>query len=222
MTRKPKGYTQPDRFTRAAKAAGYPARSVFKLEEIQRRYHIFRQGQRVLDLGAAPGSWTLYVSKEVGPSGRVLAADLSEFPGGVPNNVTVRQLDVMKAGRAELGDLAPYHVVLSDMAPRTSGNKARDQALSFELCQRALVLADELGGADSHLVLKLFMSNDFKALETALRARYAECRTVRPEATRSQSTEVFLVGLRRRAAAAPAAPGAPAAPDVPPAGATPG
>ena len=199
MSRKPKDYTQADRFTRAAKAAGYPARSVFKLEEIQRRYRIFRQGQRVLDLGAAPGSWTLYVSKEVGPGGRVLAADLSEFPGGVPGNVTVRQLDVMKAGRAELGDLAPYHVVLSDMAPRTSGNKARDQALSFELCQRALVLADELGGADSHIVLKLFMSNDFKALETALRARYAECRTVRPEATRSQSTEVFLVGLRRRA-----------------------
>lgn len=218
MSRKPKDYTQPDRFTRAAKAAGYPARSVFKLEEIQRRYHIFRQGQRVLDLGAAPGSWTLYVSKEVGPSGRVLAADLSEFPGGVPNNVTVRQLDVMKAGRAELGDLAPYHVVLSDMAPRTSGNKARDQALSFELCQRALVLADELGAADSHIVLKLFMSNDFKALETALRARYAECRTVRPEATRSQSTEVFLVGLRRRAAAAASAP---AAPDVPPAAADP-
>jgi 23S rRNA (uridine2552-2'-O)-methyltransferase len=214
MSRKPKDYTQPDRFTRAAKAAGYPARSVFKLEEIQRRYHIFRQGQRVLDLGAAPGSWTLYVSKEVGPSGRVLAADLSEFPGGVPSNVTVRQLDVMKAGRAELGDLAPYHVVLSDMAPRTSGNKARDQALSFELCQRALVVADELGAADSHIVLKLFMSNDFKTLETALRARYAECRTVRPEATRSQSTEVFLVGLRRRAAAAPATP---AAPDVPPA-----
>lgn len=215
MSRKPKDYTQPDRFTRAAKAAGYPARSVFKLEEIQRRYHIFRQGQRVLDLGAAPGSWTLYVSKEVGPSGRVLAADLSEFPGGVPSNVTVRQLDVMKAGRAELGDLAPYHVVLSDMAPRTSGNKARDQALSFELCQRALVLADELGGADSHIVLKLFMSNDFKALETALRARYAECRTVRPEATRSQSTEVFLVGLRRR----PAEPGpAPVAPETPAAG----
>src|SRR5262249_50753601 len=109
-------------------------------------------------------------------------------------------------------DLAPYHVVLSDMAPRTSGNKARDQALSFELCQRALVLADELGGADSHIVLKLFMSNDFKALETALRARYAECRTVRPEATRSQSTEVFRGGLRRRAASAAPAPADPQAP----------
>jgi len=215
MSRKPKDYAQPDRYTRAAKAAGYPARSVFKLEEIQRRYRLFRPGQRVLDLGAAPGSWTLYASREVGSGGRVLAVDLSEIGQALPGNVVARQLDVMIAGRAELADLAPYHVVLSDMAPRTSGARARDQALSYELCQRALALADELAGADSHIVLKLFMSNDFKALETALRTRYAECRTVRPEATRSQSSEVFLVGLRRRAVAAPAAS------EAPPSGAAP-
>jgi 23S rRNA (uridine2552-2'-O)-methyltransferase len=199
MSRKPKNYAQPDRYTLAAKAAGYPARSVFKLEEIQRRYRVFRPGQRVLDLGAAPGSWTLYASREVGPAGRVLAVDLSEIGEALPGNVSARQLDVMVAGRVELGDLAPYHVVLSDMAPRTSGTRARDQALSYELCQRALALADELAGVDSQIVLKLFMSADFKALERALRERYAECRVVRPAATRSQSTEVFLVGLRRRA-----------------------
>jgi 23S rRNA (uridine2552-2'-O)-methyltransferase len=206
MSRKPKGYEQPDRFTRAAKAAGYPARSVFKLEEIQKRYRVFRHGQRVLDLGAAPGSWTLYASREVGPSGRILAVDLSEISEAMPANVIARQHDVMSVGQAELGDFGPYDVVLSDMAPRTSGTKARDQALSYELCSRALTVADELAAVGSHIVLKLFMSNDFKALETALRARYAECRTVRPEATRSQSTEVFLVGLRRKAPAAEPAP----------------
>ncbi len=216
MSRKPNDYAQPDRFTRAAKAAGYPARSVFKLEEIQKRFRLFRAGQKVLDLGAAPGSWTLYASREVGPAGRVLAVDLSEMGAGMPANVSARQLDVMQAGRAELGDLAPYQVVLSDMAPRTSGSKTRDQALSYELCQRAVAVADELAGKDSHIVLKLFMSPDFKALEQALRARYAECRTVRPAATRSQSSEVFLVGLRRLEASAPspAAGGAPAEPDV--------
>jgi 23S rRNA (uridine2552-2'-O)-methyltransferase len=128
--------------------------------------------------------------------------------------VIARQLDVMQAGRAELGDHAPYHVVLSDMAPRTSGSKTRDQALSYELCQRAVAVADELAGNDSHIVLKLFMSQEFKALEQALRARYAECRTVRPAATRTQSSEVFLVGLRRRAAAAAPEP----APAEPPGG----
>lgn len=198
MNRRPKDYARPDRHTRAAKAAGYPARSVFKLEEIHQRYRLFRSGQRVLDLGAAPGSWSLYASKQVGPAGKVLAVDLSEITEAMPPNVSTRQLDVFGAERAVLAEYGPYDVVLSDMAPRTSGNKARDQALSYDLCMRALAVADELGGASSHFVAKLFMSADFGELKRAIAARYGECRVVRPDATRSQSTEVFLVGLKRK------------------------
>lgn len=198
MNRRPRDYARPDRHTRAAKAAGYPARSVFKLEEIHRRYRLFKAGQRVLDLGAAPGSWSLYAGQHVGPAGRVLAVDLSEITQALPPNVLARQLDVFSAERAVLAELGPYDVVLSDMAPRTSGNKARDQALSYELCLRALAVADELGGVGSHFVAKLFMSADFAELKRAIMTRYAECRAVRPEATRSQSTEVFLVGLGRK------------------------
>ena len=200
MNRRRNDYAQPDRHTRAAKAAGYPARSVFKLEEIHRRYRLFKPGQRVLDLGAAPGSWSLYASQQVGPSGRVLAVDLSEITEGLPPNVSVRQLDVFGAERAVLAEHGPYDVVLSDMAPRTSGTKARDQALSFELCTRAVEVADDLAGPGSSFVVKLFMSPEFGELKKAITARYEECRAVRPEATRSQSTEVFLVGLRRKAA----------------------
>lgn len=199
-------FARPDRHTRAAKAAGYPARSVFKLEEIHRRYRLFKQGQRVLDLGAAPGSWSLYASQQVGPSGRVLAVDLSEITEALPGNVLARQLDVFSAERAVLAEFGPYDVVLSDMAPRTSGTKARDQALSFELCMRALAVADDLGGPTSHFVVKLFMSPDFAELKRAISTRYTECRVVRPEATRSQSTEVFLVGLGRKSAEPPPAP----------------
>jgi 23S rRNA (uridine2552-2'-O)-methyltransferase len=206
MSRRPRDYAQPDRHTRAAKAAGYPARSVFKLEEIHRRYQLFRPGQRVLDLGAAPGSWTLYASQCVGPKGQVLAVDLSEITEAMPANVVARQLDVFSAERAQLSEFGPYQVVLSDMAPRTSGTKARDQALSFELCMRALLVADDLAAPDSHVVLKLFMSADFAELKRAVLARYAECRVVRPEATRSQSSEVFLVGLGRKAVVPSATP----------------
>lgn len=201
MSRKPGDYARPDRHTRAAKAAGYPARSVFKLEEIHRRYRLFRSGQRVLDLGAAPGSWSLYASQSVGPTGVVLAVDLSEITQALPPNVIARQLDVFSAERAVLAELGPYDVVLSDMAPRTSGTKARDQALSYELCTRALAVADELGSDGSHFVVKLFMSAEFGELKKAIVARYGECRVVRPEATRAQSSEVFLVGLARRARA---------------------
>lgn len=215
MNRRSKAdYARPDRHTRAAKAAGYPARSVFKLEEIQQRYRLFRAGQRVLDLGAAPGSWSLYASKLVGPGGKVLAVDLSEINEGLPPNVIARQLDVFSAERAVLAEFGPYDVVLSDMAPRTSGNKTRDQALSYDLCVRALAVADELGGPASHFVAKLFMSAEFGELKRAITSRYSECRVVRPEATRSQSTEVFLVGLKRKTAPE-AADAAQAAGDAP-------
>ena len=204
MNRRSNDYARPDRHTRAAKAAGYPARSVYKLEEIHRRYRLFKAGQRVLDLGAAPGSWSLYASQQVGPSGRVLAVDLSEISEALPPNVSARQLDVFGAERAVLAEHGPYDVVLSDMAPRTSGTKARDQALSYELCTRALEVADDLGGPASSFVVKLFMSPEFEKLKKAIVARYEECRVVRPEATRSQSTEVFLVGLRRKSPKPPA------------------
>lgn len=202
---RPKDYARPDRHTRAAKAAGYPARSVFKLEEIHKRYRLFKHGQRVLDLGAAPGSWSLFASQQVGSSGRVLAVDLSEIDQALPPNVLAKQLDVFSAERAALAEFGPYDVVLSDMAPRTSGTKARDQALSYELCTRALAVADELAAPGSHFVVKLFMSADFAELKRAIVTRYTECRVVRPEATRSQSTEVFLVGLGRKSVASPAA-----------------
>jgi 23S rRNA (uridine2552-2'-O)-methyltransferase len=179
---------------------------VFKLEEIHRRYRLFKPGQRVLDLGAAPGSWSLYASQQVGPSGRVLAVDLSEINEALPANVSARQLDVFGAERAVLAEHGPYDVVLSDMAPRTSGTKARDQALSFELCTRALEVADDLGGVGSSFVVKLFMSPEFAELKRAIVKRYDECRVVRPEATRSQSTEVFLVGLGRKVTPPPGQP----------------
>jgi 23S rRNA (uridine2552-2'-O)-methyltransferase len=216
MNRRPKDYARPDRHTLAAKAAGYPARSVFKLEEIQQRYRLFKPGQRVLDLGAAPGSWSLYASKLVGPAGKVLAVDLSEISEALPPNVSVRQLDVFSAERAVLAEHGPYDVVLSDMAPRTSGNKSRDQALSYDLCVRALAVADELGGAGSHFVAKLFMCAEFGDLKRAITARYSECRVVRPEATRSQSTEVFLVGLKRKIPQKDGAEAPSTAPAVPP------
>jgi 23S rRNA (uridine2552-2'-O)-methyltransferase len=200
MSRKPTGYSRPDRHTRAAKAAGYPARSVFKLEDIHKRYGLFKAGQRVLDLGAAPGSWTLFASEAVGAAGRVLAVDLSPIEAAMPKNVTTRVFDVTSPDRTLLAEHGPYDVISSDMAPRTSGTKSRDQALSYELCVHALAVADALGAPGSHLVVKLFMSASFGELKREIAARYTECKVVRPEATRSQSSEVFLVGLRRKAA----------------------
>src|SRR5262245_1223289 len=126
-------YAGPDAKTRAAKAQGYPERSVFKLQEIDRRVRLLSRGQRVLDLGAAPGSWSLYASARVGATGRVLAVDRPPILQEFSPNVTVVQGDALSLDNEALGTFAPYDVVLSDMAPSTSGSKASDQARSFEL-----------------------------------------------------------------------------------------
>jgi 23S rRNA (uridine2552-2'-O)-methyltransferase len=198
-------YAGPDAKTRAAKAQGYPARSVFKLQEIDRRVRLLSRGQRVLDLGAAPGSWSLYASERVGAIGRVLAVDRSPILQAFAPNVTVIEGDALSLDNQALAAFAPYDVVLSDMAPSTSGAKGSDQARSFELFMRALEVARALGRDGSHFVGKLFMSGDFQEARRALTEAYARSQVIRPDATRSQSSEVFLVGLARRAST-PAGP----------------
>lgn len=195
MTKRKNPYAGADSFTRRAKAAGYPARSVFKLREIDSRVRLLRRGQHVLDLGAAPGSWSLYAAERVGPEGRVLAVDVAPIAQPFPENVTVVQGDALELENDALRAFAPYDVVLSDMAPSTSGSKVRDQALSFELFMRALDVASALGKPGSAFVGKLFMSNDFQAARAAVRERYREVKTIRPSGTRQQSSEVFIVGL---------------------------
>ncbi len=198
--RKQNPYASPDHKTKAAKAQGFPARSVFKLEEIDRRVKLFRGGQKVIDLGAAPGSWSLYASQKVGIAGRVFAIDLLEIRQAFPPNVKVIQGDALTLENATLSEFAPYDVVMSDMAPNTSGSKVRDQAYSFELCMRALDVARALGKPGSHFVAKIFMSADFQSARKTAGARYEKVQVIRPEGTRRESSEVFIVGLGLRAA----------------------
>ena len=191
-------YKKADAYTKAAKAQGFPARSVFKLEEIDRRVRLFRQGQRVLDLGAAPGSWSMYASQKVGPKGRVFAVDISEIRQVFGANVTVLRGDALSLSNDQLAESAPYDVVLSDMAPSTTGSKVADQARSFELFDRAVTVAAALSVPGGAFVGKLFMSEDFITARDRLRSLYTEVRNIRPEGTRAQSSEVFLVGLGRK------------------------
>jgi 23S rRNA (uridine2552-2'-O)-methyltransferase len=191
-------YAKPDRFTRAAKDAGFPARSVFKLEEIDRRTRLLRAGMRVLDLGAAPGSWSLYAAQRIGPSGKLLAVDLEPIGVTLPPPAVFVQGDALSLSNDDLARFAPYHVVLSDMAPRTTGSRVTDQARSFELFMRALAVAATLGGPGGSFVGKIFMSDDLPAARAELRRLYATERLIRPEGTRAGSMELFVVGLEKR------------------------
>jgi len=182
---------------------------VFKLQEIDRRVALLRPGLRVLDLGAAPGSWTLYAAERVGPGGRVVAVDLQPITVQLPGHVNPLVGDALALEDGVFAAQGPFDVVLSDMAPSTSGAKERDQARSAELFLRALAVADLVGKVGSAFVGKLFMGPDFAAARGAVAARHRECRVIRPEGTRQRSTEVFLVGLGRgghRNLAGPEAP----------------
>jgi 23S rRNA (uridine2552-2'-O)-methyltransferase len=190
-------YARPDVRTRAAKAKGYPARSVFKLAEIDGRLRVLRPGQRVLDFGAAPGSWARYASERIGKAGNVLAVDLQAIEQPA-ENVTVLQADVLSAELSTFEMFAPYDLVLSDMAPSTSGSKVRDQTRSFELFSRALELAAALGRPGSSFVGKLFMGPDFPAARRATAEHYEQVKVIRPEGTRKESSEIFIVGIGLR------------------------
>jgi len=209
-------YKGADHFTVEAKKAGYPARSVFKLEEIDKRVRMFKPGQSVLDLGASPGSWTLYASGRVGPKGHVLAMDLKELTTAIPANVEFFIGDALSLETAALSRFAPYDVVVSDMAPNTTGNRLGDQTRSFDLFMRALAVAEALLKPGGGFVGKIFMGEDFVRARDEVKRLFAAERTIRPEGTRTNSYEVFVVGERRRApepaAASPEAPPAATAP----------
>lgn len=184
--------------TQKAKLAGYPARSVFKLEEIDLRCRLLRSSIRVLDLGAAPGSWSLYAAQRVGPQGLVVAVDVRPIIQSFPPQVVTFQEDALTSDGVSWSTFAPFDLVLSDMAPNTSGSRVRDQALSFELFERALHVAERVGKPGSDFVAKLFMSDAITHAKAAVTAAYEQMRILRPEGTRQNSSEVFLLGKSRR------------------------
>jgi 23S rRNA (uridine2552-2'-O)-methyltransferase len=166
----------------------------------------------VLDLGAAPGSWSRYAAERVGASGRVVAVDLQEIPIDLGRNVSVVRADVLAraddppseastdAGDDPVSGNAPYDVVLSDMAPSTSGSKSSDQVRSFELFMKAVNVAARLGRVRSSFVGKIFMSEDYGVAKRAVERLYETCRAIKPQGTRSVSSELYLVGFGMRRA----------------------
>lgn len=182
-----------DIYTKKALKEGYPARSVYKLEEIDRRVGLFRRGMRVLDLGASPGSWTLYAAKMVGPQGRVLGLDLKELNTGLPPQASFRVGDMYEETVESLD--GPFDVVISDMAPDTSGQRDADMYRSYELVLGALRLAEGTLVPGGKFVAKIFQGAEYEDARAECRKSFEKVRTLRPKATKDISYEVFLVGI---------------------------
>ncbi len=186
-----------DHYTQKAKDAGYGARSVYKLEEIQRRTKVIRQGARAVDLGCYPGSWSRYLLQQ-GVS-RLVGVDFS-VPDGIRGHfIEGSALDVEPATILEaLG--GPADLVVSDMAPKTTGNRQGDHLRQVALAQRALELACALLAPGGSFVTKLFEGPDAQAFVQGVRAHFATVRRVKPDATRKQSVELFVVATGFRGA----------------------
>lgn len=187
-----------DRFSRRARKEGYAARSVYKLEEIDRRIRLLRPGIRVLDLGAAPGSWTQYAGPRVGAHGCVVAVDLNPLRVAVRPQVQVRQLDVFVASLDDFRALGPFDVVLSDMAPHTTGIRDADVARSCELVERALEIAGASLKPGGKFLAKIFHGSGFEAVRANVRLLFDDVRILKPEASKRESTEIYLAGTGRK------------------------
>ena len=194
-----------DHYFLKAKRENYPARSVYKLKELDGKFKLFRQGMRVLDLGAAPGSWSLGAAEKVGRNGLVLGCDIQTtetvFPAQAPEF------------EARLDEIGPFDVVMSDMAPRTTGTKFTDQARSLELACEALTVARMRLKPGGSFVVKIFMGPDIQELLAPMRKAFGTVKSFKPKSSRAESKETFFVGMAFRAEAAldPHAP-----PELPP------
>jgi 23S rRNA (uridine2552-2'-O)-methyltransferase len=188
-----------DHYTRQAKKENFAARSVYKLQEIQKKHRILKKGASVLDLGCAPGSWLQFASKSVGPDGRLVGIDLKPVTVPLPDNATVITGDVaeLESHLAQLG-INRFDVVLSDMAPATTGNRHVDEARSVGLCEAALAIADKVLTTGGIFVCKIFQGGDYKAFTDSVRQRFSRQTATRPQSTRKASREVFVIGLGKK------------------------
>ena len=189
-----------DHYSRRAQKEHYAARSVYKLAEIQKKHRLIKKRDHVLDLGCAPGSWLQFAAEQTGDQGRVLGVDLKPVTIKLPGHVQVVCGDIndlFEDPDQPLG--TDFSVVLSDMAPATTGNKHADAVRSFVLCETALAVAEKVLRPGGHFVCKIFQGEDFKAFCDNVKKQFGKMHIFKPQSSRKGSKEIFVIGLNRKA-----------------------
>ncbi len=188
-----------DFYFKKAKKENYPARSVYKLEEAQKKYRFLKIGDTVLDLGCQPGSWSIYAARIVGPAGLVVGVDLQE---GKRISIAKAAEIIWLCGDIMADDIPGkiqeirqgFRTILSDMAPRTSGNKWVDQQQSLNLARRVLELTGMLLESGGNLYVKVFEGEDFREFAESVRKSFKTVKIIKPKSSRNESREVFILG----------------------------
>ncbi len=188
-----------DHYFHKAKRDGYVARSAYKLEEIDKKHRLLRKGNLVLDLGCSPGSWLQYAAGKVGEQGQVLGVDLQTVKLSLPKNVKVLQADIfeMKVKDLEMNG-GMVDVILSDMAPKTTGIRNTDAQRSYALNQQVLELSGDLLRPHGTLMVKAFQGAPLEQLRREFSSSFAQVKLCKPKSSRSESVEIFLLGLNKK------------------------
>ena len=189
-----------DYYYRKAKKDKYPARSVYKLEEIQRKHHLLKKGDSVLDLGCYPGSWSLYASEVVGPKGVVVGVDLQEADKEPRSNGAVIHWlcqDIMEPELiSRVRKIRPaFKVLVSDLAPKTTGNRWSDHQQSMRLVEHTLYLAETLLHEQGNYLCKVYQGEDLPPFVSGLKVRFSMVKVIKPESSRKESRELFVLGM---------------------------
>ena len=184
---------QRDIYVKKSKIEGYRSRAVYKLQEIDSKFKIFKNGISVLDLGAAPGSWSQFAAKKV-KNGKILSIDLKEMDKientfQIQGDFTENQ-NQQKIKKYFGGDV---DIVLSDMAANTSGNKNLDSIVTGELSIKAMIFAEEILKLDGKLVTKFFMGSSFNEIISEAKKYFREIKVFKPSASRKNSKETFII-----------------------------
>ena len=190
-----------DFYTQRAHKEGYPARSVYKLEEINCTSRLIKPGDTVLDVGAAPGSWTLYTHRVLlKERGKIVSVDLNPLSlDPIPPTVTALVGDAFsKEIRARLVEEGPYDAIISDAAPMTTGNRIVDTSRSEYLAEQVVMLADEQLKTHGNMVIKIFQGGGEQEVLRKMRTIFAKAKAFKPKASRDDSFEIFLIGLDRK------------------------
>jgi len=177
-------------YTRKAKEEGYPARSVYKLKEIDEKYKIFKKGDKVLDLGAAPGSWLLYISNKIGERGKVIGIDIEEIKIPKKNNIIFLKKDVFSLTGDDFRE--KFDVLVADLSPKTSGVKSVDVAKSLELSKKALEIAKEFSKEGGSFICKVFEGEGSSEFLKQTSASFEFAKRFKPKAVRKESKEFYI------------------------------
>lgn len=182
-------YERKDHYYKRAKKEGLASRAAYKLLEIEKKFKIWKKGDQILELGAAPGGWLQILAKAVGPKGLVVAIDLLPLQTATPGNVTFHQKNFLEVSLAEKS----FDLILSDLSPNLTGISFKDTYQSFELAKQVWKIAENCLKKGGHLVLKIFPGEESQLLKQELKTAFQTLSTFIPEATRKGSSEVYLV-----------------------------